>query len=271
MHWDESLVSISIILSRILSLLVFNRFGCVQVTVWRNAAYSLLQDEYLDRDFTDEEASTKRKTDRRSVIKEMISEGCYFEGTFSSTFRRHRALVIAQIKRIDGPKDILKQRQLAQSLLDHYTGVATCNCTVCQPYCAICAVYCTGLSRILHSTVSYIARWFSMLHCALIIMLRYCFKGIPRYRARVSVIMTHRKVRIRDKNAYLTLVPSESSRQADSYSISHSWLPTTDVVCATSTSRVPIESSCTNNQTFVQKSGVPLTWCVAALICCIVR
>ena len=71
--------------------------------------------------------------------------------------------------------------------------------------------------------------------------------------------MTHRKVGIRDKNAYLTLVPSESSRQADSYSMSHSWLPTTDVVCATSTSRVPIESSLVDNQKFVQKSGVPLS------------
>ena len=125
------------------------------MTVERNAAYSLLQDEYLDKDSTDEEASTKRKTDRRSVIKEMIGEGYNFEGTFS-TFRRHKALATAQIKRIAGPKDILKQRQLAQSLLDHYTGVA--NCIVCQPYCAICVVYCTGLCRILHSTVSYIAR-----------------------------------------------------------------------------------------------------------------
>ena len=34
----------------------------------------------------------------------------------------YKALAIAQIKRIAGPKDISKQRQLAQSLLDHYTG-----------------------------------------------------------------------------------------------------------------------------------------------------
>ena len=91
------------------------------MTVERNAAYSLLQDQYLDKYSTDEEASTERKTDRRSVIKEMIGEGYNFEGTFS-TFRRHKALAIAQIKRIAGPKDISKQRQLAQSLLDHYTG-----------------------------------------------------------------------------------------------------------------------------------------------------
>ena len=59
-------------------------------------------------------------------------------------------------------------------------------------------------------------------------------------------------------NAYLTLVSSESSGHADSCSMSHSRLPITDVVCATSTSRVPIESSLANNQKFVQKTGVPL-------------
>ena len=50
----------------------------------------------------------------------------------------------------------------------------------------------------------------------------FLIKGTPTWLKRVPVIMTHRKVRIRDKNAYLTLVPSESSRQADSYSMSHS-------------------------------------------------
>ena len=89
-------------------------------------------------------------------------------------------------------------------------------------------------------------------------------KGTPRYRARVPVIMTHRKVRICDKNAHLAFVPSEGPRQVDSYSVSHSWPPTTDVVCATSPSRVPIERSLANNQKFVQKSGVRLwfsiTW-----------
>jgi hypothetical protein len=40
-----------------------------------------LQDQYLDKYSTDEEASTERKTDRRSVIKEMIGEGYNFEGT----------------------------------------------------------------------------------------------------------------------------------------------------------------------------------------------
>ena len=142
------------------------------MTVERRAAYSLLQDEYLGKDSTDEEASEKRKTDRRSVSKEMIGEGYSFEGIFS-IFCRHRALAVAQIKQIAGLNDILKQRRLAQSLLDHYTCVA--NCIVCQPYCAICVVYGTGLRRILHNTVSYIARWsgvlrcrFDMLHCAFI-------------------------------------------------------------------------------------------------------
>ena len=45
----------------------------------RNEAYSLLQDEYLDQEFTNSEAATKRQTDRRSVIKEMIGEGYNFE------------------------------------------------------------------------------------------------------------------------------------------------------------------------------------------------
>ena len=47
-------------------------------------------------------------------------------------------------------------------------------------------------------------------------------KELRRELKRIPTIMTHRKVRIRDKNAYLTLVPSESSRQADSGSMSHS-------------------------------------------------
>lgn len=85
----------------------------------RNEAYSLLQDEYLDQECTNSEAATKRQTDRRSVIKEMIWEGYNFEGTFS-TFRRHRALAIAQIKHITGPDNVAKQRQSAQAVLDHY-------------------------------------------------------------------------------------------------------------------------------------------------------
>ena len=59
-------------------------------------------------------------------------------------------------------------------------------------------------------------------HCMLKPFGTQSLKGTPRHRVQVPVVMTHRKVRIRDKNAYLTLVPSESSHQADSYSMSHS-------------------------------------------------
>ena len=57
-------------------------------------------------------------------------------------------------------------------------------------------------------------------------------KGSPGGNPWSKSIMTHRKVRIRVMNTVLlTLVPSESSssRQAGSGSMSHSWLPSTDV------------------------------------------
>ena len=61
-------------------------------------------------------------------------------------------------------------------------------------------------------------------------------------------------------NAYLTLVSSESSGHADSCSMSHSGLPSTDVAPAVSTSHVPIESSCPQNQNFILTVGVPLSF-----------
>ena len=60
-------------------------------------------------------------------------------------------------------------------------------------------------------------------------------KGSPGGQNRSKSIMTHRQVGFRTMNAYLTLVPSESSHHADSCSMSHSGLPPTDVAPAAST------------------------------------
>ena len=64
----------------------------------RNAAFSLLKDEYMCLDETE---LAEARGNRRSLIKDMIGEG-YNMNTTRSTLRRHKALAVAQIKKIAG-------------------------------------------------------------------------------------------------------------------------------------------------------------------------
>ena len=71
----------------------------------RNAAFSLLQDEYM---CLDEAELVEARADRRSMIKDLIGEG-YNMNITRSTYRRHKALAIAQLK------DLLVQTNLYSS------------------------------------------------------------------------------------------------------------------------------------------------------------
>ena len=97
----------------------------------RNQSYSLLADEYsLGANSGFDEV---QRADRRSFIQDMIGDGYHFvESVRSSnrTFKRHKALAIAQIKRIAGPDNPMKQQQLAAALVEHYKGGGGDNCEV---------------------------------------------------------------------------------------------------------------------------------------------
>ena len=85
----------------------------------RNRAYSLLHNEAAG--CVDEESAATHRQDCRSLLHEMIGEGYDFDHS-RRTFHRHKALALAQIKKIAGADNILKQQQLAQSILNHYKG-----------------------------------------------------------------------------------------------------------------------------------------------------
>jgi hypothetical protein len=84
----------------------------------RNEAFSLLQDEYM---CSDEAELVEARANRRSAIKDLVGDG-YNMDTTGRTFRRHKALAIAQIKQI--ARNPLQQQQLAQAVLEHYKGGA---------------------------------------------------------------------------------------------------------------------------------------------------
>ena len=95
----------------------------MKVTAERNEAFSLLREDYvvatnIDPDSVDS-AAAQRRQDRRSMVTELIGEGYDFSRS-QKTFRRHKALALAQIKQIAGPDNTLRQQELAQALLDHY-------------------------------------------------------------------------------------------------------------------------------------------------------
>ena len=85
-----------------------------------------------------------QRADRRSLIQDMIGDGYHFvESVRNSnrTFKRHKALAIAQIKRIAGPDNPMKQQQLAAALVEHYKGGGGDNCEVAtEEYIAHAAV-----------------------------------------------------------------------------------------------------------------------------------
>ena len=53
------------------------------------------------------------------MVKELVGEGYDFTNS-QSTFRRHKALALAQLKQVAGVDNTLRQQQLAEAMLAHY-------------------------------------------------------------------------------------------------------------------------------------------------------
>ena len=86
------------------------------MTAQRNEAYSLLRAEYLCEDASQ---AHNCRSDRRSLAIDMLGEN-YDTSGYKSTYRRHKALAIAQIKRIAGADNFSRQQQLAEAVAEHY-------------------------------------------------------------------------------------------------------------------------------------------------------
>ena len=52
------------------------------------------------------------------MVKELVGEGYDFTNS-QGTFRRHKALALAQLKQIAGVDNTLRQQQLAEAMLAH--------------------------------------------------------------------------------------------------------------------------------------------------------
>ena len=76
----------------------------------------MLKDEYL---CIDDAESRLCRADRRSLAIEMLGQQ-YDTSGYKSTYRRHKALAIAQIKLIAGHDNFSRQQQLAEAVMEHY-------------------------------------------------------------------------------------------------------------------------------------------------------
>ena len=85
----------------------------------------MLRDDYAAtcnsccKDTAAAESEEERRTRRRAVITELVGEGYDLSGS-QRTYRRHRALILAQIKQLAGRDDSVAQQQLAEVVLCHY-------------------------------------------------------------------------------------------------------------------------------------------------------
>lgn len=103
-----------------------------QVVSERDQAYAMLADEYqLGQD-------PEADRQRRAMVTELVGEGYDMAGS-CRTFHRHKAMALLALKQIAG-QDVVKQQQLAEAMLHHYSSGEAEVAPAAQEYEAHCAV-----------------------------------------------------------------------------------------------------------------------------------
>ena len=103
-----------------------------QVVSERDQAHAMLADEYqLGQD-------PEADRQRRAMVTELVGEG-YDMGGSCRTFHRHKAMALLALKQIAG-QDVVKQQQLAEAMLHHYSSGEAEVAPATQEYEAHCAV-----------------------------------------------------------------------------------------------------------------------------------